>query len=161
MTASVHPTTTDAAGRTYPCFAGAVLVVCVDSENRVLAMSRPGSGEIRTVGGTLEHGESIEACAMRELHEEAGPALAGTYLGVAHTEVIDMLPPMADLISIVTVFKVSGGNVEPGSDMAGSDVQWIALSDLTRGRATLDVPRGGPKLWRRIRGFLDSPAEDG
>jgi ADP-ribose pyrophosphatase YjhB (NUDIX family) len=150
------PTTTDHRGRVYPCFAGAVLVIVVDTDDRVLFMQRPGSDEWRTVAGMLERGEGIEAAGLRELREEAGPDVDGVYLGVVHADVVDQTPPMATVVSVVSLFRMTGGSVEPGDDMAGSAVRWIDLADLETGRETVPVPRGGPALWRRVRAFLDS-----
>lgn len=150
------PTTTDHRGRIYPCFAGAVLVIVVDGQDRALFMQRPGSEEWRCVAGMLERDEGIEHASLRELHEEAGPGVTGDYLGVVHADVVEQTPPMATVVSVVSLYRMTGGTVVPGDDMAGSRIRWIRLDDLASGLEMVPVPRGGPALWGRVRNLLDS-----
>ncbi len=153
-TMTEYPTTTDSKGRDYPCFAAAVLVIVVDNDDRVLSMQRPGASEWRTVAGTLERNEGIEAACLRELHEEAGDSVQGEFLGAVHADVVEQAPPMASVVSVISLFRMTSGTVEPGDDMAGSKVRWSAIDDLAEAREAIDVPRGGPHLWQRVRLLL-------
>ncbi len=52
------------------------------------------------------------------------------------------------MMSIAYVATYLGGEVLPGSDMAGSDVRWATLAEIERGDVSLLLPRQ-PWLLRR------------
>jgi len=67
----------------------AASVVVTDAEGRVLLLQRTDSGNWALPGGAMEIGESLPACAVREVREEAGldieiTGLVGTYTDPKH-----------------------------------------------------------------------------
>lgn len=131
--------------RTFACSAAVLLVFIVDEAERILLLSHPKRlGRWEVVNGALEAGESVLEGALREAREEAGPALRLRPLGTVHTcsfrydEVVD------HMISISYLMECQGGEVQPGDDMAGSEVRWASLDDIERDNLRLFVP---PQRW--------------
>lgn len=65
-----------------------VSVFAKTADNRILLIRRADTGEWALPGGTLEWGETLRACAVRELEEEGGVATVslGRLLGVYSNE---------------------------------------------------------------------------
>jgi len=108
-----------------------VLVVVVDSEERILLLGHPergGGWEI--VNGMLEAGETVLAGALRETREEAGASLQVEPLGTVHARTFRYDDAVGEIVSICYVMAHRGGTVTPGDDMAGSAVRWTRLDEL-------------------------------
>lgn len=100
---------------------------------RVLLGQRLGShgaGHWALPGGHLDHGESIEACAARELLEETGLRIQGARLGPYTNDVF-----VAEGKHYVTLFVIA--TCEPGEPALlepdkCSGWQWFAWSELPK-----------------------------
>jgi len=67
----------------------AASAVVLDAEGRILMLRRTDSGNWALPGGAMEIGESLPACAVREVREETGldieiTGLVGTYTDPKH-----------------------------------------------------------------------------
>ena len=80
-----HPSIKSASGRRFPCYPAAVLAFIVDNWDRCLLLRKPGHTGWEVVSGALEEGETVPEAVIREVREEAGPAVQAVYLGVLDT----------------------------------------------------------------------------
>jgi len=121
-------------GRRFAGFAAAVFAFIVDpTTRRLLLMSSPAKRKQsgwEIVNGGLEAGETLLEGLGREVAEEAGPSVRLRVLGTVHSwtwRYDDLVPHM-----LCTAFVAShlGGEIVPGDDMAGSEVQWATLDEV-------------------------------
>lgn len=127
-------------GRSFACFAGAALVFVVDSQERILLLSNTRSGgRWEVINGAYEAGESLLDGALRELHEEAGPAVRVKPLGVVHAYT-HHFDEGVQMISVAYLAAYLGGEVIPGDDMAGSAVGWFSADEIAAPEFPLLVP---------------------
>jgi len=137
---SSRPELLAANGRRFAGFAVAVLVFIIDpSSRRFLLLSAPakrGRTGWEIVSGGVEAGETLIDCLTREVTEEAGPGVRLQVLGAVHASTFrydDLIPHM---VSTFFVASYLGGEITPGDDMAGSDVQWASLDEVRQLEAT-------------------------
>lgn len=116
-----------------PLFAPGANVLVTDEQNRLLLLRHGGTGKWTVPGGSLEPGESFEACARRELFEETG--LRATTL-----EPLEMFAgpqyrftyPHGDVVDNVSVlYRAQGvtGNLTP-QDGEVLEVGWFGADEL-------------------------------
>ena len=80
----------------------------------------------------LEAGETLIDGLIREVAEEAGPAVQLRVLGTVHASTWRYDDRIPHMISTFFVASYLGGEVIPGDDMAGSNVRWVTLDELKR-----------------------------
>ena len=135
--------------REFACFPAAILAFIVDDDDRVLLLSSPfRRGGWQVVGGAIEEGESPVAALLREVAEEAGPAVSIRPVGLVHTHLHRFDAAVPAMLSIAYVATYLGGEVLPGSDMATSNVRWATVGEIERGDVSLTVP-SQPWLFQR------------
>lgn len=131
----LQPELVGANGRRFAGFAAAVLVFVVDpSTRRFLLLSSPakrGRPGWEIVNGGLEAGETPEQGLLREVAEEAGPDVRISVRGTVHAWSWRYDERIPNLLSLAFVATYLGGDVVPGDDMAGSEVRWASLEDIT------------------------------
>ena len=108
---------------------------------------RPGKWEV--VNGALDGGETILEGVLREVREEAGPAIRVRPLGTLHAYTFRYDDDVQYMISIAYLLAYEGGEVLAGDDMAGSEIQWMSLAELESGEVDIIVPQAQPWLFRR------------
>ena len=88
------------------------------------------------------------AALLREVAEEAGPAVSIRPVGSVHTFLYRFDAAVPAMLSIAYVATYLGGEVLPGSDMAMSNVRWATVGEIERGDVSLTVP-SQPWLFQR------------
>jgi ADP-ribose pyrophosphatase YjhB (NUDIX family) len=99
------------------------------------------------VGGAVEAGESALEAAMRELHEELGPLVLASPLGLAHAWNFRYDDDVRWMTDLAWVASYDGGELVPGDDMAGSESGWFAIDNVES--LGIAVPEGQDWLLRR------------
>ena len=134
------------AGRPFPCFPAAVVVIVVNEAAEVLLFSSK-PGEYEAIAGGVEVDESLLEAALRELHEEAGADLQVEPVGVVHAYMFPFDQHIRQMISICFVFRYLGGSVVAADDMTGASHAWFSAEDF-RG-LHLRVPEQGHWILER------------
>ena len=110
----------------------AAAVAILNSKHELLMLHRKDNKKRTMPGGTLEFGESMTECALREVKEESGldvkiKDIIGTYtdpnIRVAYSD-----GEVRQEFTIVYYGEVSGYNVE--LDEESSDFQWVPLDKV-------------------------------
>ena len=123
----------------FACFPAAILAFIVDDDDRVLLLSSPfRRGGWQVVPGAIEEGESPMAALLREVAEEAGPAVSIRPVASVHTQLHRFDAAVPAMLSIAYVATYLGGEVLPGSDMATSNVRWVTVAGDRAGRCEPD-----------------------
>jgi 8-oxo-dGTP pyrophosphatase MutT (NUDIX family) len=121
-------------GRRFAGFAAAVLVFIIDpASRRLLLLSSPakrGRPGWEIVNGGLEAGETLLEGVAREVAEEAGPSVRLQVLGCVHASTWRYDAAVTHMISTFFVASYLGGSIEPGDDMAGSEVRWASQDEV-------------------------------
>lgn len=86
----------------------------------------PRAGEWSLPGGRLELGETLAACALRELYEETG--VRAELLGLV--DVVDGLFPAAHFVLIDFLAEWTAGEPRAGDDAA--EARFVALDQALR-----------------------------
>lgn len=134
-------------GRVFATFPAAVIVFVYDDRERLLVLSSPRrTAWWEVINGAMEQGESVLEAALRELREEGGPSLRARPLGVFHVESFDYDPTVRRMLSICYVMQYLDGPIEPGDDMAGSQVAWWRPEDVEAHLANCIPPLDRPFL---------------
>jgi 8-oxo-dGTP diphosphatase len=131
----------------------AVSIALFRADGKVLVATRtkpPAEGAWSLPGGRLEPGETLEAAALRELHEEVG-ARARIIGFNCHVESIGRhadgtLAHHFVVASFVGIW--TGGEPMPGPE--AGDVRWIApdaLAGMAVTHGLADVLRSAKALW--------------
>ena len=151
---AAQPELVGANGRRFAGFAAAVLVFIIDpSSRRVLLLKAPGRDRgWEIVNGGLEAGETLLDGVAREVAEEAGPSVAISVLGTVHAMTWHYDDEIPHMISTFWVASYLGGDVEPGDDMAGSEVRWATLDEVRAASAAGEALVPG-ELWLFERAF--------
>lgn len=110
----------------------AAAVAILNSKHQLLMLHRKDNQKWTMPGGTLEFGESMTECALREVKEESGldvtiKDIIGTYtdpnIRVAYSD-----GEVRQEFTIVYYGEVSGYNVK--LDEESSDFQWVSLDNV-------------------------------
>jgi len=137
-------------GRPFAAFPAAVVVPIVNREEELLLLEsqrRPGCWE--PVSGAVDEGETLLEAAVREVREEAGPALRVRPLGVVHASTFAYDARVRRMISVVYLMAHEGGTAIPGDDMRGSRVRWATLGVIESQGLRLLPPLD--QSWLRLR----------
>jgi ADP-ribose pyrophosphatase YjhB (NUDIX family) len=110
----------------------AAAVALKDAEDRILLLRRRDNEKWTLPGGTLEFGESLADCAVREVKEETGldariTALVGTYTDpnvlIAYTN-----GEVRQEFSFVYLGEITGGTL--AIDEESHEAGWFTLRDM-------------------------------
>lgn len=137
-----QPTVRTADGRReFACFPAAILGFLINERDEILLLSHPSrKGGFEVINGAVEHGESPLEAFYRETREEAGPRVQMKPVSAFHTFLYRFDSRVPAMFSIAYVATYLGGDIEPGHDMAGSSVRWVALPEIVEGRMNILVP---------------------
>ncbi|WP_102127752.1 NUDIX domain-containing protein [Deinococcus planocerae] len=116
-----------------PLFAPGANVLVTDGRGYLLLLGHKGTGRWTLPGGSLEPGESFEACARRELREETGLSAAGLEPLRLHAGAeYRFTYPHGDVIDNISVlYRVESVTGELRSQESEIfDVAWFALDEL-------------------------------
>ncbi len=143
---SVSPTLKSADGRReFSCFPAAILGFIFNDAGEVLLLCHPDTPERwQVINGAIEVGESPVAALFRETAEEAGSAIRIRPVACVHTFLFRYDVQVRAMLSIAYAATYLGGDVVPGSDMAGSAFRWVGLSEIESGTVRPIVPM---QLW--------------
>jgi len=146
-----QPPITDVTGRRqFACSPAAVLAFIVNEQEQVLLLAHPKRARgWEVINGALEAHETVLEGVLREIREEAGSDLRLRPLGTVHVYTFRYDDNAQYMLSIGYLLAYEGGDVRPGSDMAGSAWRWWGVEDLGREQAELLVPSGGRWMLRR------------
>lgn len=129
-----------------------VSVIVIDSEDRILLVKhKKGKRQYWVLpGGRLEHGESFEECALREIKEETGLKVkVERFLYLAEA----LAPDRArHIVNVFVKAKVVGGKLELGDEKVLAQVDYIPVAKLREGlklfppvaKQILDLAKGEP-----------------
>ena len=127
--------------RRFACSAAGILVFIVDEKERILLLSHPQrKGRWEVINGALEAEETILEGAIRETREEIGKDVRVHPLGTVHAYTFRYDANVQYMISLCYLMAYEGGQVLPGDDMKGSQVQWWSLEELADERIKILVP---------------------
>jgi 8-oxo-dGTP diphosphatase len=144
------PTVSTASGREFATFPAAVVVAIVNADEELLLLESPRRrGWWEPVNGGVDAGETLLEAALREVREEAGPDVRVRPLGVVHASSFAYDALVQRIVSVTFVTAYEGGEVVPGSDMAGSNVRWVGLDAIAAERLRLVPPLD--EQWLRER----------
>jgi 8-oxo-dGTP diphosphatase len=122
----------------------------VNDREEVLLHSHPKrQGGWEMVNGALEAGETLLEGALRETREEVGAGVRVRPLGTVHVSSFHYDESVEYMLSVSYLMAYEGGEIEPGSDMAGSAYRWWSLAELEEGAVRLIVPPGQKWLLER------------
>jgi ADP-ribose pyrophosphatase YjhB (NUDIX family) len=110
----------------------ATSAVITDTAGRVLLLRRTDSGNWALPGGTMELGESLTQCAVREAREETGldvevTGLVGTYSDPRHL-IAYSDGEVRQQFNICYTAKVIGGELKPSDESTA--LEFVAPSDF-------------------------------
>src|SRR6476646_8618977 len=101
---------TASSGRSFATFPAAVVVPIINSQEEFLLLNGPRDPSLwQPVNGAVEAGETLLDAALREVREEAGPALMVRPLGVVHASTFAYDTRVSNMISVVYVMAHTGG----------------------------------------------------
>jgi len=146
-----QPIISDASGRrSFACSAAGLLAFIVNDREEILLLSNPKrNGKWEVVIGALDGSETILEGVLREIREEAGPAIRVRPLGTLHAYTFRYDDDVQYMISIAYLLAYEGGEVLAGDDMADSEIQWMSLAELESGEVDIIVPQAQSWLFRR------------
>lgn len=137
-------------GRQFSCSAAAVLAFIVDAEERILLLAHPRrKGEWEVVNGALDASETLLEGVLREVHEEAGPAIQVQPLGTVHAYTFHFDDNVQYMLTICYLLAYQGGEIITGDDMQGSQYRWWRLDEIADPQVKLIVPRDQKWLLER------------
>ena len=158
---SDQPVVVATSGRAFAAQPAAVFVFIFRDDERVLLLRQPDAPGWRPIGGAVEADETILQAAMREVAEEAGAGVRVRPLGVAHAWSYRFDVTIRNMIDVAWVMSYEGGDVVPGSDMAGSDWQWCVPEEVET--LLISLPQGTDWLLQRAvevyRSYRHCPLE--
>ncbi|MEW5868296.1 MAG: NUDIX hydrolase [Chloroflexota bacterium] len=138
-----QPVITAADGRRkFACSPAAVLAFIVDAEERLLLLAHPHrKGEWEVINGALNANETILEGVLREVREEAGPAVQARPLGTVHAYTFRYDDNVQYMLTTCYLLIYEGGEILPGDDMQGSQYRWWRLDEIADPQVRLIVPR--------------------
>ena len=131
----------------------AAAVALVD-EDKILMLKRKDNKKWTLPGGTLDFGESLTDCAIREVMEETGfdvsiQDVVGTYTdGDIRIEYSD--GEVRQEFTIVYLGRTNGGNVE--LDDESSEYKWISLNEVH----TLEMAESQKRRIDDLKNYLET-----
>lgn len=105
----------------------------VTRDDRVLLVRRKhshGSGTWSTPGGHLDFGESLEACAVREVFEETGVQVTDVRFHAVTNDV--MIDEAKHYLTVWMKAQYVSGEARVAAAYEMSDVGWFSWDDLPR-----------------------------
>ncbi|MGK4583581.1 NUDIX hydrolase [Kitasatospora sp. HPMI-4] len=131
----------------------AASVVVVDEEGRVLLQRRTDNGRWALPGGTMEIGESLADCGVRETFEEAGitievTGIVGTYTNPGHVLAYDD-GEVRQEFSVCLLGRPTGGELRVSDE--SHEVAWFTPAE-TDDLPMLPSIRKRLSDWRAGRG---------
>lgn len=135
-----QPTVTATNGRAFACSPAAVLVFIINEREEFLLLRHPQRPGWEIVNGALEAGETVLAGVLREVAEEAGPAVRVRPLGAVHIQTFHYDEQVRYMLSLSYLVAYQGGEIAPGDDMAGSEARWFTLAELLDEATPILVP---------------------
>ncbi|MDP9764307.1 NUDIX domain-containing protein [Deinococcus enclensis] len=118
-----------------PLFAPGANVLITDDAGRLLLLRHAGTGRWTLPGGSLEPGESFEACARREAHEETGLTVTALEpLALSAGAAYRFTYPHGDVVDYVSVlYRAHGwtGTLTPQPEEV-LETGWFGAADLPR-----------------------------
>lgn len=151
MTDRAQPLVRSGDGRRFACSPAAVLVYIIDDAERFLLLRHPERDGWEIVNGALDAGETVLEGALREAAEEAGASARLRPLGAVHIQSFHYDVKVRYMLSLMYLMVYEGGRVQPGDDMAGSEVRWFTVEELLNEGLNVIVPPHGRWLFRRAR----------
>lgn len=139
--------------REFVCSPAAVIVFVVNEQEEILFGFHNRRQRWEVVSGALEAEETVLDGALRELHEEMGPAIQVRPLGVIHANSFRYDNNAQYMIGISYLMAYEGGEVFPDDDMRDGGFRWIGLDDLLSERFTVAIPREKWLLTRAIEAY--------
>jgi 8-oxo-dGTP pyrophosphatase MutT (NUDIX family) len=108
--------------------------VVVDDDGRVLMQRRTDSGDWALPGGTMEIGETLGECVIREVREETGLDVAITGLLGIYTDPAHVIAyadgEIRQEFNVTYLGRVGGGAIAVSAE--STDVRFIDPADLDR-----------------------------
>ncbi|MDT8307061.1 MAG: glycosyltransferase [Anaerolineae bacterium] len=145
----VQPAVQSERGRTFACVPVALLVFVINDQEEFLLLRHPRRTGWEVVNGALEADETLASGALREVSEEAGPAVRVRLLGPVHSQNFHYDQQVRYMLSLSFVAAYEGGEVTPGDDMAGSEAGWFDLATVEDETLPILVPPNLRWLFRR------------
>jgi glycosyltransferase involved in cell wall biosynthesis/ADP-ribose pyrophosphatase YjhB (NUDIX family) len=136
-------------GRPFATVPAALLVFVINDQEEFLLLRHPQRPGWEVVNGALEANETLADGALRELCEEAGPAVEVRLLGPVHIQSFHYDQQVRYMLSLSFVAAYEGGEVVPGDDMTGSDAGWFDLETVEAPSFPIVVPPDLRWLFRR------------
>jgi len=121
--------------RVFPAYPVAVQALIIDEDARFLLLSSPTrnrANEWQVISGGLDENETVLAGVLREVKEEAGPAVRVRPLTVIHTQTFAFDSHIPYMIGVYYLLAYEGGEVVPGDDMGDAQARWWSLDELKR-----------------------------
>ncbi len=134
-------------GRPFASVPAALLVFIVNEREEFLLLRHPRRAGWEIVNGAMEAGETVADGALREVREEAGPAVEVRLLGPVHIQNFHYDQQVRYMLSLSFVAAYQHGEVAPGDDMAGSEAGWFDLATLENESFPLLVPPAPELRW--------------
>jgi 8-oxo-dGTP pyrophosphatase MutT (NUDIX family) len=147
MTASTQPIITSTTGRPFACSPAAVLVFIVNRREQFLLLRHPHRDGWEIVNGALDAAETVLDGGLREVAEEAGPAVRVRPLGAVQIQTFHYDEQVQYMLSLSLLMAYEGGPIEPGDDMADSEVRWFTLAELMDENTKVLVPPQDHMRW--------------
>lgn len=132
----------------------ATAVALFDSNSNILLLRRKDNDKWTMPGGTLDYGESLTDCAVREVHEETGlqiriTGLIGTYSD-PHILIAYSDGEVRQEFTLVYAAEIEAGELK--IDDESKEFRWIPLA------ASLELPLAESQK-RRLRDVLECQKE--
>lgn len=126
-----QPLITSQTGRPFAASAIALQAIIINDQEQILLLNSPSRSQgWQVISGGLEAGETILAGVLREVAEEAGPAVVVRPLGVIHAQTFHYDEQVRFMVGIHYLMAYEGGKIVPGDDMVGSDYRWWPIDQL-------------------------------
>ncbi len=147
-----QPIVTTSRGRQFPATPAALIALIINQAEQFLMLSHPkAEGAWEPINGGMDAEETVLEGMYREITEEAGSHVQVHPLGTVHTYTFSYDVQVPIMFSIWYLFVHQSGEIVPGDDMAGSEVQWLSVEEIESNTYDILVPRELPWIYRRAR----------